>query len=57
MEKVKLWLCEHFGHKFNDIQKLMFEIECKALNVQQLQPSITFQRCKKTFTYKPNSLT
>jgi len=42
---MKRLLCRVFGHKLDDIQRAMFEIELKALNTQQLKPSIVCRRC------------
>jgi len=49
--KIGTFLCWLFGHKFNDIEWVMFNIECKAINVEALKPALVCRRCKKKFIY------
>ena len=46
------WQCRTFGHSFNDIGLLMFNIELSALNRDQLHPAIACRRCGDVFEAK-----
>lgn len=53
MKKLNKWICKKFGHKFNDIEMLMFEIEAKAVNYEAFKDeTIQCKRCKALFGHK-----
>jgi len=37
--------CKIFGHKYDPTEQILFEIELKAINREQLKPVIECQRC------------
>jgi hypothetical protein len=51
-EEKKNWLCRLFGHKFDLIEVAIFNIECSAINREELAPQIVCQRCGFTFKIK-----
>lgn len=51
-QKIKNKWCKVFGHSFNDIEFVMFKIECKALNSADLHPRIQCKVCNKVFEPK-----
>ena len=44
--------CRLLGHKFDTMDSLMFEIECSALNADELDPRISCVRCGNVFRMK-----
>ena len=49
MKKFNLWLCKTFGHRFDSVDLLVFQIMSSAINSKELSPTITCQRCGKIF--------
>ena len=52
MKKINKWLCKVFGHKVNDVQLLMLEIECNAIYTFNENPTVTCNRCGTTWGCK-----
>jgi hypothetical protein len=53
IEQFKKWYCKKFGHKFNDILALMFQIEHTAINKEDFKDeTIKCERCKAEFKHK-----
>ena len=48
--KIKKWFCKVFGHKFDLVEKIMFDIQLDALNADKLCPKIKCLRCERIFT-------
>lgn len=54
---MKKWICKKFGHKFDEIAWVIFEIESSALNREDFKDStISCQRCGAIFKHTLESL-
>jgi hypothetical protein len=53
MKKFRKWICKHFGHRFNPVLLLMFEIEHKSENREIFRnETIECERCGAEFRHK-----
>lgn len=61
--RLRLWMCDVFGHAFSEIDELIFKIECEGRcytvdaltgerHPMEKKPEIKCQRCGKYFTRK-----
>lgn len=55
INKINRWICKKFGHKFDDVLLLMFEIESKSINKEAFKDeTIQCERCGVLFKHKFN---
>lgn len=47
--KIKECFCKYFGHSFDNVELLMFDISKTAINANKLDPKIKCQRCGVIF--------